>query len=95
MVILTAHLKALPGMGDDLEREFKKLAPKVLNDPGAITYIVHRAADDPDKFLVYEQYENQDAFKKHSQTEHFKAYKEATKGMVTGKTEVIFYNKIA
>ena len=95
MVILTAILKAIPGKGDDIEKEFKKLAPKVLKDPGAITYIVHRAADDPDKFLVYEQYENQEAFKYHGQTEHFHAYKEATKGMVSGKTDVIFYKKVA
>ena len=95
MVVLTAVLKAVSGKGDDLEREFKKLTPKVLKDPGAITYIVHRALDDPDKFLVYEQYENQDAFKYHGQTGHFKAYKEATKALVAGKTEVVFYNKVA
>jgi quinol monooxygenase YgiN len=94
MVILTAILKAASGQGDDVEKEFKKLTPKVLKDPGAVMYIVHRAVDDPDKFLVYEQYENQDAFKYYGQTEHFKAYKEATKELVTGKTEVVFYHKV-
>ena len=95
MVVLTAVLKAVSGKGDDLEREFKKLTPKVLKDPGAITYNVHRAVDNPNTFLIYEQYENQDALKYHGQTEHFKAYRQATRGMVTGQPEIVFYNKVA
>ncbi len=58
MVVLTAIAIAAEGKGDDIEREFKKLAPKVLKDPGVITYTIHRAVDNPNKFLVYEQYEN-------------------------------------
>ena len=94
MVVLTAIFQAAEGKGDDIEREFKKLAPKVLKDPGAITYTIHRAVDNPNKFLVYEQYENQDAFKYHQQTEHFKAYRQATRGMTIGQTEITFYNKV-
>jgi quinol monooxygenase YgiN len=94
MVVLTAIFQAAEGKGDDIEREFKKLTPKVLKDPGAITYAIHRAVDNPNKFLVYEQYESQDAFKYHQQTEHFKAYRQATRGMFIGQTEITFYNKV-
>jgi quinol monooxygenase YgiN len=95
MVILTAILRAAEGKGDDVEKEFKKLALKVLKDPGAIAYAVHRAVDDPNKFFIYEQYESQDAFKYHQQTEHFKAYRQATRGLYSGQTEITFYNKVA
>ena len=95
MVILTAIMRVAEGKGDEVAREFKKLTPKVLKDPGAITYIVHRAVDDPNKFLIYEQYEDQDAFKYHVQTEHFKAYRQATKDFYVGQSEIVFYNKIA
>jgi len=95
MVVLTAIMRVAEGKGDDVAREFKKLTPKVLKDPGAITYIVHRAVDDPNKFLIYEQYEDQNAFKYHVQTEHFKAYRQATKDMYIGQNEIVFYNKIA
>ncbi|MGP8080022.1 MAG: putative quinol monooxygenase [Dehalococcoidales bacterium] len=95
MIILTAIMQAVAGKGDDVEREFKKLTPKVLKDPGAVTYIVHRAVDDPNKFLVYEQYENDDAFKYHVQTDHYQAFRQGTKGMFIGKTEVTLYNKVA
>ncbi len=95
MVILTAIFKAVEGKGDDIEKEFRKLAPMVLKDPGAIAYAVHRATDDPNKFFIYEQYESEDAFKYHQQTEHFKAYRQATRGLFSGKTEITFYNKVA
>jgi quinol monooxygenase YgiN len=95
MVVLTAIFKVVEGKGDDIEREFKKLAPKVLKDPGAVAYAIHRAVDDPNKFFIYEQYESQDAFKYHQQTEHFKAYRQATRGMFVGQTEITFYNKVA
>ena len=65
MVVLTAIVKVIDGKSDDVERELKILAPKVLKDRGAITYNVHRAVDNPNMFLIYEQYDNQDAFKYH------------------------------
>jgi quinol monooxygenase YgiN len=95
MVVLLAILKTVDGKGDDVEREFKNLVPKVLKDPGTIGYAVHRAADDPNKFFVYEQYESREALQAHGQTEHFKAFNQATRGMYAGRPEISFYNKIA
>jgi quinol monooxygenase YgiN len=95
MVVLTAILMTVEGKGDALEAEFKKLVPKVLKDQGALAYIVHRAADNPNKFMVYEQYENQEAFQAHSKTEHFKAWGAATRGMFAARGEIQFYNKVA
>lgn len=77
-----------------MEQEFKKLATKVLKDPGAIAYIVHRGTDNPNKFMVYEKYESQDAFKYHTSTPHFKEFGQATKGMFAGRAEVTFYKEI-
>jgi quinol monooxygenase YgiN len=94
MVVLTAVLLAAEGKADALEAEFKTLVPKVLKDPGALVYIVHRAVDNPGKFMVYEQYENQEAFQAHSKTEHFRAWGQATRGMFAGRAEIQFYNKV-
>ncbi len=95
MVILTAIMVASEGKADIIEEEFKKLVPKVLKDPGALMYIVHRAADNPSKFMVYEQYESQEAFQAHSKTDHFRAWGQATRGMYAGRAEIQFYNKVA
>ena len=95
MVVLTAILKTVDGRGDEVEAEFKKLVPKVLQDPGTLTYAVHRAVDDANKFLVYERYENEEALKYHTSTNHFKELGQATRGMFAGRAEIQRYNIVA
>ncbi|MDO9333558.1 MAG: putative quinol monooxygenase [Dehalococcoidales bacterium] len=95
MVILMATLKANEGKGDAVAEEFKKLVPKVLKDPGTLGYLVCRAVDDPNKFVVVEQYESREALGVHGQAEHFKAFNAATRGMFAGRAEVQFWNKVA
>ena len=95
MIVLCAMLKTVDGKGDEVEEEFKKLVPKVLNDPGTITYVIHRGIDDPNKFFVYEKYEDRDALRAHSRTEHFKEFGRATASMFSGRPEIGLYNEVA
>jgi quinol monooxygenase YgiN len=95
MIVVAAKLKAIEGKGDELEREFRKLIPKVLKDPGAISYIVHRRVNAPNEFLVYEKYESEDAFKLHGSTEHFKEFSQAISSLLDGRPEVGVYNELA
>jgi len=95
MIILTAILTTVDGRGDEVEAKFKELVPKVLNDPGALTYNVHRAVDDPNKFLVYERYENEEALKYHGSTDHFKEFGRSSREMFAGRAELQFYKIVA
>jgi len=95
MIVITAILKAAEGKGDELEQEFKNLVPKVLQDPGTIAYAVHRAMDDPSKFLVYEKYENVEALRAHGSTPHFREFSRATASMIDGRAEIGRYQQIA
>jgi quinol monooxygenase YgiN len=94
MIVVTAKMKAVEGKGDELEQEFRKLIPKVLKDPGAITYTVHRKTDAPNEFLVYEKYESGDALKYHGSTEHFKEFSRTIGPMLDGRAEVALYNEL-
>jgi len=94
MIVVSAMLKAAEGKGDELEQAFKKLVPKVLNDPGTIAYVIHRNIDDPSKFFVYEKYESREALTTHSQTEHFKEFGRATREMFAGRPEIGLYNEV-
>ena len=95
MLVVAATLKVLDGRGDEFEREFKKLVPKVLNDPGVIAYIVHRSIDDPSKFFVYEKYKSREDFDYHCSTPHFKEFFEANESIKDGETEIGLYNELA
>jgi quinol monooxygenase YgiN len=95
MIVVAAKLKAIEGKGDELEREFRKLVPKVLKDPGAISYVVHRKLDAPDEFFVYEKYESGEALKLHGSTGHFKEFSKAIASLLGERPEVETYRELA
>ena len=94
MIVVAAKLKAVEGKGDELEQEFRKLIPKVLKDPGAISYVFHRRVDAPNEFFVYEKYESMEALKLHGSTEHFKEFSKAIASLLDGRPEVGIYNEL-
>ena len=94
MIVIAAMLKAADGKGDELEQEFQKLVPSVLNDPGTMAYVVHRSIDDSSKFFVYEKYESTEALKTHSSTPHFQEFSRALASLVAGRPDVGRYREI-
>lgn len=94
MLVVAATLKAAPGKGDELEREFHKLIPEVHKEPGTLTYIIHRALDDPHKFFVYEKYESKEAFDHHASMPHFKEFFKTAGSLLEGRAEIGFYREI-
>jgi quinol monooxygenase YgiN len=94
MIVVAAKLKAVEGKGDELERESRKLVPKVIKDPGTISYVVHRKVDASNEFFVYEKYASEEAFKLHISTEHFKEFSKAIASLLDGRPEVGIYNEL-
>ena len=95
MIVVAATLKAVEGKAHELEQEFRRLVPKVLKDPGTISYVVHRGVDSSAKFFVYEKYESGDALKHHSSTEHFKEFSKAIASLLDGSPEFGLYSELA
>jgi len=95
MLVVAAMLKVVDGKGDELEQEVNKLVPKVLEEPGVITYLVHRSIDNPSRFFVYEKYKSSEDFVCHCATPHFKKFSEAFELMKDGEPEIELYNEIA
>jgi quinol monooxygenase YgiN len=95
MLVIAAMLKVLDGKGDGLERDFGKLVPKVLEEPGVITYVVHRSIDNPSRFFVYEKYKSREDFDYHCTTPHFKEFFEAFESIKDGEPEIAAYKEIA
>jgi len=94
MVVVVAIIYAKAGKGPELEKELLELQAKVLKDPGAIAYVLHRCVDDPNKYFVYEKYESDEAFKYHTSTEHFNAFFQKLGTLIEGELEVSYYQEI-
>ncbi|MEO5951660.1 MAG: antibiotic biosynthesis monooxygenase family protein [Chloroflexia bacterium] len=71
--MLTARYICKAGMGDAVEAALRRMAPFVAEgEPGCRVYNACRAQDNPDVFLLYEQYVDEAAFLGHRETAHFK-----------------------
>jgi quinol monooxygenase YgiN len=94
MVVITAVIRVAEGKGKEFEEGYRKLAPKVLKDPGAIAYVLHRDTKDPCKYFFYEQYENDEAEKYHTSTAHFKDFFKTMGPIMKGQPELNHYTVV-
>lgn len=79
MICLAVRLLAKTGHEQEIKDNFAELAPLSRKEAGCRMYVAHQQLDDPRKFLVYEQYDDQAALEFHRSSEHFRQY--ATNGM--------------
>jgi quinol monooxygenase YgiN len=81
MICLAVHLLVKSGRESEVARLFGPLAEASRKESGCLMYIVHQRKDEPRRFLVYEQYRDEDALDAHRASPHFKQY--ATDGVYT------------
>lgn len=74
MRALLARYNAEPGSGDVVAATLRDMAEVVAREePGCVTYHAARSIEDPDVFVLYEEYRDQAALLEHRETPHFKA----------------------
>jgi quinol monooxygenase YgiN len=71
--VVVAYWRPRTGQTDKIEAILRELAPMVRQEPGNLMFVVNRLLEDPNEFLLYEQYNSEQAFLDHQQTPHFKA----------------------
>src|SRR5262245_61986893 len=79
MRTLLARYRVQPGHGDEVETTLKKMAQAVARDePGCLLYRAARSVEEPDVFVLYEEYVDEAALLAHRETPHFRALIEGT-----------------
>jgi (4S)-4-hydroxy-5-phosphonooxypentane-2,3-dione isomerase len=63
----------------------KENGANTVKEPGCRAFNITALADNPNHIFLYEVYENAAALEAHRQTEHFKNYAAATKGMIADR----------
>lgn len=69
---LVVFWHAKPGNADVVAKILVELAERTMTEPGAISFRVHRDTSNDHAFVLYELYRNEDAFKAHRASEHFR-----------------------
>jgi autoinducer 2-degrading protein len=72
MFVIAAQWYAKEGRQDEVARLVREMIPHSRSEPGCKLFIVNRSADDPRKFLLYEQFVDKAAFEAHTETQPFK-----------------------
>jgi len=89
MLAVVATLKVQDGKGPELEALFRELAAQVrANEPGNLAYQLTKSRVDPDTYKVLEAYADEEAFKQHSRSEHFRAAGAKLAAVLAGRPEI-------
>jgi quinol monooxygenase YgiN len=70
--VIIARWHARDGEGGKIESILCDLVAASREEAGVRHFIAHRSHDNPNEFLLYEQYDSEQAFIDHQQTPHFK-----------------------
>lgn len=70
--VVVAYWRPRAGETGKIEAILRELATKVRQEPGNLMFVVNRLIENPNEFLLYEQYKSEQAFLDHQQTPHFK-----------------------
>jgi quinol monooxygenase YgiN len=84
IVVITTR----PGRGDEQQAAFTALAPVVRAEPGCLRYDLHAVQDDPDRFVLIEEWASAEDLRAHDDSEHMRAAGIANKEFRAGPAEV-------
>ena len=69
--VLAVEWTAKAGQGDRIAEVQKEFALLARQEPGCRKFFVSRSEDNPDRFFLYEEYDDEAAFDAHLETPHF------------------------
>lgn len=96
MIVLVARYTVKAGQGDVVEAALRRMGPLVkAEEPGCTLYHANRSTENPDFFLLYEQYVDDAALAAHRATPYFKELIEGTVAPLLDKREREFYTQVA
>jgi (4S)-4-hydroxy-5-phosphonooxypentane-2,3-dione isomerase len=72
MFVIAAQWYAKAGKEQEVATLARQMIPFSRSEPGCRFFAVNQSADDPRKFLLYEQFQDRAAFDAHTATQAFK-----------------------
>jgi quinol monooxygenase YgiN len=95
MIVVVAILKAQAGKEREMEDALRAMIPKVQPEEGTLAYVLHRAQNEPGKFLFYEKYKDKAAFDHHGSTPYIKELFSKIGPLLDGKPSIEMYEELA
>ncbi|HEY8296480.1 MAG TPA: putative quinol monooxygenase [Candidatus Baltobacteraceae bacterium] len=77
MIVLAVTYLIATGHEEEAAAHFLALAEQTRREPGNRLYLVHRSTQEPRRFFLYEQYDDQAALDEHRASPHFETHARA------------------
>lgn len=71
---MTAHIRSVDGKCEQLKAEIQVLVAQTVKEEGCLEFKVFQDTEDPNHFILWEIFENQQALQEHLQQEYTKQY---------------------
>ena len=78
MLTVIARYKTRPGASDEVAAVLLNHVVATRREPGCIDFTVLRSLEEPERFILYERYTDEEAFRAHRASPHFREYVEGT-----------------
>ena len=92
---IIAKLNIQEGKNEEFETNFKELMAIVARlEPGNNYYALHRSRENPNSYVVMEQYVDQAALDVHGKSDEFKAQSAKLGGCLAGAPEIELFDGV-
>ncbi len=85
MIAIVVTLEAKPGCADALIEALAENAQDSRQEPGCLKWEFSRHLENPDKFAIYEVYQDKEAVQAHYDSAHFKRWFEKGPALMASK----------
>jgi quinol monooxygenase YgiN len=93
---LLATITVQEGKNAEFEQVFLGLMAQVKeHEPGNNFYAIHKSGDDPQVYVVMEQYDSPEALDAHGKSDHFRAANKLLGGLVAGAPKIELMEAVA
>lgn len=72
--VVVATYVSKDGESEELTRRLKAMISPTRAEPGCLAYRVTNSNDDPNTFVLFEVYDDEEAFKVHAASDHFEEH---------------------
>lgn len=83
-VVVTARMRALPGKAEEVRSLLTTLAEYTNAEDGPEVYVLQRGIEEPNLFLVYENWPSAEALEAHGRTAHLQDFNRAVEPLLDG-----------
>ncbi len=73
-ITIVVPINAKPEYREEVENTLRELARLTNLEAGNVCYVLHQAQDNPDQFIIYEKWQNQNALDFHMNQEYLKSF---------------------